>query len=74
MGWEDWREAQEGGDVCIHMDDFGEGNGHPLQYSCLGNSMGTEAWLGYSPWGLKESDTTERLMLTHTWPIHVVVQ
>ena len=27
--------------------------------------MGTEAWLGYSPRGLKESRTTERLMLTH---------
>lgn len=35
------------------------------QYSCLDNSMGTEAWLGYSPRGLKESGTTERLMLTH---------
>jgi len=21
-----------------------EGNGNPLQYSCLGNSMGREAW------------------------------
>ena len=35
----------------------GEGKGHPLQYSGLENSMD-------SPWGLKESDTTERL--THT--------
>jgi len=25
---------------------FGEGNGNPLQYSCLGNSMDTEAWQG----------------------------
>ena len=23
----------------------GEGNGNPLQYSCLGNSMDREAWL-----------------------------
>ena len=22
----------------------GEGNGNPLQYSCLGNPMGREAW------------------------------
>ena len=30
----------------------GEGNGNPLQYSCLGNAM------GYSPRGHKESDMT----------------
>ena len=30
----------------------GEGNGSPLQYSCLENSMDR-------PWGRKESDTTE---------------
>ena len=29
----------------------GEGNGNPLQYSCLENSM--ERGAGYSPWGLK---------------------
>ena len=58
----------------MHMADFGEGNGHPLQYSCLENSMGTEAWLGYGPCGLKELDTTEQLMLTHIWLIPVVVQ
>ena len=26
----------------------GEGNGYPLQYSCLENSMDRGAWLGYS--------------------------
>ena len=31
----------------------GIGNGNPLQYSYLGNSMETGAWLGYSPWGYK---------------------
>ena len=38
----------------------GGGNGNPLQYSCLKNSMDREAWLatGYSPWGCKELDTT----------------
>ena len=36
----------------------GEGNGYPLQYSGLENSMDC-----YSPWGCKESDTTERLSL-----------
>ena len=38
----------------------GEGNGNPLQYSCLENPMDRRA-LGYSPWGPKELDTTERL-------------
>ena len=32
----------------------GEENGYPLQYSGLENSMDL-----YSPWGCKESDTTE---------------
>ena len=32
----------------------GEGNGYPLQYSCLENSMDRGAWFGYSPWGRKE--------------------
>ena len=46
----------------------GEGNGNPLQYSCLKNSMDRGAWglVGYSSWGRKESDMTERLTHTHT--------
>ena len=36
-----------------------EGNGNPLQYSCLENSMDRETWQGYGPWGHKEPDTTE---------------
>ena len=39
----------------------GEGKGYPLQYSCLENPMDRRTCLGYSPWGRKESDTTERL-------------
>ena len=35
----------------------GEGNGNPLQYSCLGNLTNRGA---YSPWGCRESDTTEQ--------------
>ena len=43
----------------------GEGNGNPFHYSCLGNPMDEGAC--YSPWGRKESDTTERLhSLTHS--------
>ena len=29
----------------------GEGNGNPLQYSCLENSMDRGAWVSYSPGG-----------------------
>ena len=35
------------------------GNGNPLQYSCLENSMDRGAWQGYSPWGCNELDMTE---------------
>ena len=38
----------------------GEGNGNPFQYS-PGKSHGRRSLIGYSPWGRKESDTTERL-------------
>ena len=37
----------------------GEGNGNPLQYSCLGNPMDRGAW-----WDLKELDTTEHVCTT----------
>ena len=36
----------------------GVGNGNPLQYSCLDNSM-ERSLAGYSPQGHKESDMTE---------------
>ena len=37
----------------------GGGSGNPLQYSCLENSMDREAWVGYSPWGPTELETTK---------------
>ena len=37
----------------------GEGNGYPLQYSGLENSMDRGAWQATVLWGRKESDTTE---------------
>ena len=37
----------------------GEGNGNPLQDSCLENPMEGGAMEGYNPRGCKESDTTE---------------
>ena len=44
----------------------GEGNGNPLQYSCLDNSKDKRS-LWYSPWGCKESDTTKQLTLHFTF-------
>ena len=40
----------------------GEGNGYPLQYSCLENPMDRGAW--WAPWGHQELDTNEWLMHT----------
>ena len=40
----DGMEVQKGGDICIPMADSGEGNGNPLQCSCLENPRGGEAW------------------------------
>ena len=37
----------------------GEGNGNPVFLP--GKSHGWRSLAGYSPWGCKESDTTERL-------------
>ena len=39
----------------------GQGHGSPLQYSCLENPHGQRCLVGYSPWGDKKLDTTERL-------------
>ena len=43
----------------------GGGNGNRLQYSCLENPHGQRGLVGYSPWGCKELDTTERLSTAH---------
>ena len=50
--WETW--------VCS-LGSLGGGHGNPLQYSCLENPQGQRSLAGYSPWGHKESDLTERL-------------
>ena len=48
----------------------GEGNGNSVQYSCLENPMDRGACLvGYSPWGLKESDMTEQLHFHFHFPL-----
>ena len=43
----------------------GEGNSNPLKYPCMENFHGQRSLVGYSPWGRKESATTERLTLTY---------
>ena len=42
----------------------GEGNGYPLQCSCLENSMDRGAWWVTAQGVAKESDMTEQLTLT----------
>ena len=42
----------------------GGGNGNPLQCSCLEKSHGQRSLAGYSPWGHKELDMTEQLILS----------
>ena len=37
----------------------GVGNGNPLEYSCLENTMDRRALQAYSPWGPKVSDMAE---------------
>ena len=38
----------------------GGGHGNLLQYSSLENPHGQKSLVGYTPWGHKESDTTEQ--------------
>ena len=44
----------------------GEGRVYSLQYSCLENPRGQRSLVGYSPWGRKESYTTEQLNTART--------
>ena len=57
-----------------------EGNGNPLQYSCLKNLMGGGAWqASFSPWGCRVghnwSDFTSLLQITRksNIPFHVFI-
>ena len=46
----------------------GEGYGNPLHYAGLEKPHGWRSLAGYSPWGYKESDTTEHARThTHTY-------
>ena len=44
----------------------GGGHGNQLHYSCQENPHGQRSLVGYSSWGHKESDMTERLSTAHT--------
>ena len=53
----------------------GEGNGNPLQNSCLGNPKDRRSLVGYSPWGCKELDMTEHTNShthTHTHTLYCI--
>ena len=39
--------------MLFNINAAGEGNGNPLQYSCLGNPRGQRSLVGYIPWGCK---------------------
>ena len=43
----------------------GKGNGNPLEYSCLENSMDRGAWWATSPWCRKELNVAEVTQHTH---------
>ena len=50
----------------------GEGNGYPLQYSCLGNPIVRGAWWVIVHGGRKESDTAEQFYVTSAYPAEIV--
>ena len=63
-GSEGKESAFNAGDPCLipRLGRFpGEGNGYPLQYSCLGSSKDRAVWQGCIPRGHKDSDMTDRL-------------
>ena len=48
------RDARDVGSVLGSRSFPGEGNGNPLQYSCLGNLMDRRVWgAGYGPWSCR---------------------
>ena len=49
-------------------------HGNPLQHSYLENPHGQRSLVGYSPWGRKESDVTERLSTAREVMHHKVTQ
>ena len=54
-----WLIATEEGPLSLSIPLTAEGNGNPLQYSCLGNPMDGGAWQAIVHGATKESDTTK---------------
>ena len=52
----------------------GEGNGSPLQYSCLENAWTEEPGRLLCPWGCNESDITERLHFPYSNYLTVFIE
>ena len=50
------------------------GNGYPLKYSCLENSMEKRSLAGYNPWCRRESDMTKQLTLHFQKAIYPYLQ
>ena len=61
-GFMDFPGGSDGKESACNAGDLGSipgrGHGNPLQYPCLENPHGQRSLVGYSPWGLKESDMT----------------
>ena len=52
-------DAKDLGSIPGSRRSFGVGNGNPLLYSCLENSMDRGAWWAIVHWGHKDTDMTE---------------
>ena len=65
------RDIRDTGSFLAWRRSPGEGHGNPLQYSCLENPHEQRSLAGYSPWGHKESDMTERLSTALTSSIRI---
>ena len=55
------RDIRDAGSVPGSARSPGGGHDNPLQYSCLENPHGQRSLVVYSPWGCKESETTQWL-------------
>ena len=58
-------ETRDAGSILDWGKSLTVGNGNPFPYSCLEKFHGQKSLVGYSPWGHKETDTTEHRH-THT--------